>query len=557
MNWRKTALATAVVALLVTSVLGINWLHRRPLAVSFDNHGLSSIRYHGTELLKNGIFHVNRVILRRSSGTTYNADLHRTVSVDRVHQVIRQSFRWGTMEAAYASVGNRLDLKIKTVNSSPDFIDSVYYEPMTLSFGTKLQEYDGVVPILGHNIGGPTILPLTFGKSRLVLTNDDVTRPLLIGFPWAVDRPKNTVFPLRINTGSDRMYPDSLPFIARSIAPGQRDEYHLSLRFGRSTDSEISLASDVCRRFAAAFPRTLRWDDHRPIGTLSLATSARVMPTNPRGWLNDSSIDVTNPEGIDRFRKRLLAFADTSIAVLTDMNAQGMITWDIEGEESPQAVYIGDPQLTTAMAPEMTGVVDEYFQRFRDAGFRVGVCVRPQELIRSADPKAAYQKDSRDPFETLRRKIAYAKQRWGATLFFIPYNGLPSRPLVASVFARLVKEFPDVLLIPEHKNPEYYAYSAPYSDLKAGSAGTPELIRAIYPSAFSSINTADGQIDMRHDDLVAGVKGGDILLYRSWYPDPANAAVKDIYEISGSASISLPYRRFPMLAQIDRAFRKP
>lgn len=105
----------------------------------------------------------------------------------------------------------------------------------------------------------------------------------------------------------------------------------------------------------------------------------------------------------------------------------------------------------------------------------------------------------------------------------------PSRPLDASVLEKVASDIPGILLVPEHKNVRYFAFSAPYFSLRDGLVSTPAVIRAVYPNAFSFVNTADGPIAKRRADLTAAVKQGDVLLYRSWYEDPANAEIKSLY----------------------------
>src|ERR1700678_3780023 len=126
----------------------------------------------------------------------------------------------------------------------------------------------------------------------------------------------------------------------------------------------------------------LNWPDRRPIGSIFLADYSHRSASNPRGWFNAPGFDAMGDGGTERFRKALLAYADGAIAVLKGVNAQGMIVWDLEGEEFPQRTsYIGDPRLMATLAPEMAPVADEFFRRFRDAGLRVGMTVRPQQLV--------------------------------------------------------------------------------------------------------------------------------------------------------------------------------
>lgn len=238
-------------------------------------------------------------------------------------------------------------------------------------------------------------------------------------------------------------------------------------------------------------------------------------------------MDVATPEGVALFQSRLLAYADRSIAILQAMNSQGAITWDIEGEEFPHATtYIGDPRLAETLAPELSGAVDAYFKKFRDAGLRVGVTLRPQQLTTAG---GAQQNEVADPAQQLIDKIAFAKDRWGATLFYIDSNGDPNCPADAALLERVAAAHPDVLLIPESQNLRYYATTAPYDELRRGAAATPQSILSTYPAAFSVINIADAEVAANRDVLLRAVQRGDILLYRAWFDDDANALVKQIY----------------------------
>ena len=285
-----------------------------------------------------------------------------------------------------------------------------------------------------------------------------------------------------------------------------------------------------CRRVLSRVnPFTLRWADRRPIGSLMLATAATQWPKNPRGWFLDSSLDVTTLAGIAEFRARLLAWADSSIIILRKMNAQGMVTWDIEGEEFPHTTtYIGDPRLAERLAPEMRCVIDEYFARFTHAGLRVGVAIRPQTLSISFDGRHAHQVESSNPAQVLADKIDYARKHWGATLFYIDSNGNQALPLCFPVVKHIAETYPDVLLIPEHKNISYYSKFAPFTKLRAGYSATPDLVRAIYPEAFSVIDTADASLAEYYVQLKKAVAKGDILMFRAWFDDPANRQIKEL-----------------------------
>jgi hypothetical protein len=239
---------------------------------------------------------------------------------------------------------------------------------------------------------------------------------------------------------------------------------------------------------------------------------------------------VTTPAGLAVFRTRVLAWADQSVAILKDLNAQGMITWDIEGEQFPHpTTYLCDPRVLAQAAPEMEPIADEYFRKFTSAGLRVGVCVRPQTLTLTG--QGASQDPAADPAQVLIDKIAYAKSRWGASIFYIDSNGDPNVPLDADIIQRVAATHPDVLLVPEHENTRYYAYSAPYRELRQDQVATPDEARAAYPSAFGVIYVADGNMGRYFNDLVTAVRHGDILMTRAWFADSANADVKRVYSL--------------------------
>lgn len=495
----------------------------------FGPNGLTSLTYGGTELLGAGEPRLTQLTFVDRSGATRAGDVSSTLTVDAAQQQITRLYGWGETRIKYAVSAGRIDITAAVTNNSSDTIQGLALELLTLKLPAKPREYDGNTPILFHNIGGPTVLPLSWGSGMLVLANEDVSRPLLTGFPGATERPVNTSFPVILQTGKIT-YSDRLPFIDRPVAPGSSEQFQLSIRFGPDRSSLYELASDVYRRFAGENPFYFGWSDRRPIGSLFLATSSAGWATNPRGWLLDPALNTQTPEGRAEFARRILAFADESINELREMNAQGMIVWDLEGQENPHPVsYVGDPRLIGLLAPEMESVVDEFFRKFTEAGLRVGITVRPQTFVPSADGRPAAQVESRDVAQTLIEKIDYAKRRWGASLFYIDSNGDPSLPIDAKVLLGVNRAHQDVLLSPEHENLRYFTFSAPYNELRGGVASTPAPVRATYPTAFSFINTADGPIEERYSELIEAVKGGDILLFRGWYPDPANRRLKSLY----------------------------
>ncbi len=513
----------------------------QPVTVSFGGNGVSSLRFNGTEFLAYGDIRLGNLKFQTAVGQIINGDLaNGVVTVDAAARRVVRNSSWGSLTVDYTPGNARLDVLVTVQNRTANTLQGIWFEPFGLRFPGRVTEYDGNIPLLVNSVSGPALVRMSYGSGVMALVHENPAKAIQIGFPWAFDKPLNTTFPLSVNTDRVSPYPDSYPVIKRPIPAGGSDQYRFSLRFGGPGATLDTLAADAYQAFAAAYPMRLQWTDRRPIGALFLSTAATGWPTNPRGWMFDPTVDVTNAAGIARLRERTLAYADSSIAILRAMNAQGMITWDIEGQEYPHAIsFIGDPRIFSTLAPEMAGIADDYFRRFRDAGLRVGVCIRPQQLQVSADRRTAFQVPQPDPTQLLIDKVAYARNRWGATIFYVDSNvtsDTDSSPTDAAVFRRLAETFPDVLFVPEHANLLYYAYSAPYDELRQGITSTSSDVRRIYPQAYTVIYTADGPIDARFNDLVSSVRGGDGLLFRGWFDDPQNAKVKAIYEQAGIGS---------------------
>ena len=508
--------------------------------LGFGGTGLASIQYGGAEFLSNGDFSVQKVTLRDSAG--HNADAPTSpinTTFDATQHKIKRVYPWGAVSCIYAASGNQLNLTIGVQNTSSQTLSGIWLQAMEVKFPQTPQGWAPNYIYMGTNVGSPTVNYANYGTGALVACNTDVTRPLLSGFPG---RSSTQVRPLWVcSSNIGWLSPMLDPYINRPIAPGSYDTYTISIRFGSPAAHEKELASDIYAKYAKTYPQTLQWTDHRSVGALFLSTSdpAHHSAKNPRGWFLDPNLDATSPDGAAAFKQKVLDYADNSIKVLKGMNAQGMITWDIEGQEYPHATsYIGDPRLVKTLAPEMDAVADAYFKKFKDTGLKTGLCVRPQQLLHTAEKTE--QQDLTDPVaiaNLLYAKIAYANKRWGCTMFYVDSNGDPNVPFDPAIFKsvadKLAANKVQVMLMPEHQSTRYYAYTAPYDELRQNVTNTPDLVNAVYPQAFSMIYTADGSIDANHDKLVAAVKHGDILLFRGWYDDPQNAQVKKIYTDAG------------------------
>ena len=370
------------------------------------------------------------------------------------------------------------------------------------------------------------IVRVDYGTGALNFCSDDVE--------CAVNVPSWTSSP----TGT------SYPFIitCRDIKPGISKAFNVSLRFGPAGARVQDLSGDVLERYAKKYPFQVNWKDRRPIGAIFLAGPQINVASNPRRWtMNFGEIDVTNDKGKIAFRAALLKLADNSVQVLKDTGAQGMITWDPEGEEFPGACYYGDPRLVPTLAPEMEfknsgtkSAIDEYFEKFRAAGLKVGVCIRPQQIA-MVDGKPVHQAaEDAHAVQILRERIAYAKQRWGCTLFYVDSTATAYGSLNPDVFKAVADANPDVLLIPENESMRYFAYSAPLNSyVHHKITSTPAGARLVYPNAFSVLMAPEGDRTEDHDALESAVRRGDILLFNGWYMNDGAEKIKKLYTEAG------------------------
>ena len=516
--------------------------------VKVEARDVVSISFDGVEILFPGKpqFAVRRVEFAAADGKVEKADVKSpAVTGDPAARKLVHKFAWGSASLAARAAGPQVRLSVTVANDSAQPMTAAEIQLLWFKFpqrpkGHPFDQKDG------WRLGGdgkdsiPTVT-FDYGSGWVVACSEQMGRPL--GFyvqimPWESPNRDNSVSNLTMTTA---------PFNSAAedpvIPPRKSQTYEFSLRFGKAGTDPSSALGDLFGKFGKDNPPLLKWPDRRPIGMLMHANSNMKLPKNPRGWFNDKDFGSISNEGRVKFKERILAAADQSIKVLKDMDAQGMILWDVEGEEFPHATtYIGDPRMLPKLAPEMDAVADEYFKRYLDAGLRAGVCIRPSRVVLD-NGKARHLHNGADAdfdeAKELIEKVALAKKRWKCTLFYMDTNihfyrtrdgKTTNRLLDAEVIKKILLAHPDVLIIPEFAPLGYYAYGSSYRELRGGTASTSPQVRLAYPDAFSMIVVNDGPMDQRHDDLVAAVRRGDILMTRGWFADSANPKVKRIYE---------------------------
>ena len=510
-------------------------------------HGLDSLSFNEQSLLsspESGELRLQKSVFRAVLDALLPGSSSRAGTPNKKADTIHLSYPWGRISCSYGKEDDKITMKIEISNTSSESLNELSIRLMELNFpripnggtleagmfgfGFKGPEWPlGQCPASIPTVADPRfVVPLVhvdYGTGALNLCSDDVE--CAVNVPYSTNFLARTSYPLVI-TCSD-------------IKPGVTKAFNVSLRFGPAGARIQDLSGDVLQRYAGKYPFQVNWNDHRPIGAMFLAGPQINVASNPRRWIvNFGDIDITNDKGKAAFRAALLKLADNSVQVLKDIGAQGMITWDPEGEEFLGACYYGDPRLVPSLAPEMEfkndsakSVIDEYFEKFRAAGLKVGVCIRPQGIA-MVDGKPVHQAaDDEHAAQILRERIAYAKQRWGCTLFYVDSTATVSGSLNPDVFKAVADAYPDVLLIPENESMRYFAYSAPLNSyVHHRVTSTPAGARMVYPKAFSVLMAPDGDRPEDHHTLVSAVRRGDILLFNGWYNSDGAKKIKKLYE---------------------------
>jgi hypothetical protein len=472
--------------------------------------------------------------------------------------------RW--TKGAGAAEANRVYTDVTITNHLAIPIVEYSLSLLSLRFPTAVVANDGNPNLRAYNTGNPGIFMANYGGARpgavvCDLEGTDASEPLLMKLERAkASDPRGTLEVMNHHDYED----GGSPFPYWPVPAGGSVHFRIALRFVGPNPDPLAVCGDLFAAFARRYPvmeNILEWKDRRPIAQVFFESGSTNGGRNPRKWFDASEkVDVTRPEGVKRFQKLVLDRAHAAVTRMKMMNAQGVITWDIEGAQFPGATYMGDPaKVATAdpaesVAPEMAPIVDQYFKIYRDAGFRVGVTIRPQKVLlqRDAAGRIVQAWENEDNWDwkssppadlqafwqhELETKIRFARKRWGATLFYIDSNGDPGSPVSFLVMRNLAAEFPDVLLIPEQSTLGYYSATAPYRQLNMLAPWniTSPVVRRTYTAVngnancFSVINPTIESMTASWPQLVQEMREGDILFFRAWYDAPELPAIRRAY----------------------------
>ncbi len=560
-----------VSALLLTITFGLgNSAQAQGLQISYGSKGVQTIAFQGVTLEDVGahsedafhIWHMKSTDLggnvipgwgENNTGESWNASTNTET----------YTYPWGAISTQFVQQGASLNMIVTETNNAGSGIlfDGAEIYPFALHFPTDPAGFYGYTQY-AITTTGPGVSPADYAAGMVTSVLPDESLPMYVG--WK-NQGYATYSPLMTTTFPDGLA-TFLPHLDRPLQPGSSLTFTVSLRF---TPSGVpAQAADAYSSFAAAYPSQMTWTDKRILGTAYLASSPAGggdssqpggFPTNPRRYFNDAGVDITNPAGLQAFQNRILAQAAANVTNTQALNGQGVVTWDIEGEQFPQQTsYVCSPDQIATVAPEMESTIsdssspyfgqkldDAYFRTMIAAGLRVGLCLRPQVFTLSSNGTASQSFLSTNAaiVSNLETKARYANSRWGATIFYVDStvdtNGGTLDP---AIFQQLITDLPSFLFIPEESTPRYYAYSAPfYSFIFHTTTGTPSSIYNIYPHAFGAnlINDVSASTLATYTpQLTQAVAAGDILMGHADYWQANDPTLVSIYQAAGASPVA-------------------
>jgi hypothetical protein len=177
----------------------------------------------------------------------------------------------------------------------------------------------------------------------------------------------------------------------------------------------------------------------------------------------------------------------------------------------------------------MDVIVDRVMARLRAAGFAVGVVVRTEEATATATGAWTLRPQT-NPLPDVQAKIAYARNRWGATIFPVLGDG-GNAVTMTTLCRRITAASPDVLLIPTGADVDTWRWGAPWNNPAQSPTGiTSETARQSISGAFAVIAPLEvAYLKQHHDELVQAVAKGDVMTFRAWTRNAEQPLVKAIY----------------------------
>ena len=554
------------------------------LQVSYGSKGVASLSYNGTVLENTSafsadVFHIWHMQATDLSGNVVSTgqygwgENNNGESWNPQTDTETYTFSWGSIATQFMQSGNNLDMIVTETNNAGSGIifDGAQIFPFALHFPRDPNGFSGYTQY-AITTTDPAVSIADYGSGVVTSVVPNEALPMYGGWSNVGTATYSPLMTTTAPSGLATFYPQ----VNAPVQPGSSLTYTVALRF--TNESTAADAADAYASFAATYPSQMTWTDKRIIGTAYLASSPAGggditqpggYPTNPRRYFNDPTVDIDTPSGLQAFQDRILAQAAANVIDAQNMNAQGVITWDIEGEQYPQTTsYVCSPDQIATVAPEMESAItdstspyfgqkldDAYFKTMTSAGLRLGLCLRPQVFTLASNGTASqvYLTGDAALIANLENKARYANTRWGATLFYVDStvdtNGGTLDP---AIFQQLITDLPGFLFIPEESTTRYYAYSAPfYSFIDHTSLGTAPVVYNTYPKAFGAnlVNdVAAATLAEYLPQLTQSVVNGDILMGHADYWQANDPVLVAIYAAAGVKAPVAPTRTSPVIS---------
>lgn len=464
--------------------------------VRFSKQGVARLDWGKNKLAGNKVFAVQRVVLQEWTENGEGPWGYRftepslkepEVRVDANQGRITHRYPWGRVSLTFVPQQDKLVLLVNIENSGEKTIADFELRLLDLSFKKRQGHLKrGAVQM---SLDRPRPYKLNLAQGKMFVTYESTDSPVQFGFTGRHgEEGKN--HSLKVLGGVPALLENEpvVPILGRpQIKPGESKQLKFVLRFAPSNTPDNIVLRPFYKKYLQAQKPKLDWSDRRPIGKLSIPSSPRYVTTkNPRGWFKSPAMDIHTKKGKKKFRSKLLDLADNAIQRMKSGNAQGVVVTNIAGGHIYPEVPYGAPRHLKDIAPEMDRLADQFFKKFSDAGLRVGVTIRPSAVFYSkrrqrwsqkaghfmpehetfgedlrGDKPSGYPNECIYPVaERMSKKIQYAKERWGCSIFYIPDNGIWLKPgpdrevewkyFDGQVLQKLQKWHPNVLLIPHH-----------------------------------------------------------------------------------------------------------
>lgn len=545
--------------LFMLAVVGIATVGSSEASYTLGPRGLTSLTWDGWEFIGDPSYQGDLNLwstvatFRRNDGTTYEQTFRTNdYRVPTARDTVGLDFPWGTLRATWSRPQpDRVMCRITLTNTGEDALVNIGGHLLVLDYPETPLVQDGNGN--GNLIDYPRKLrPLTHPPILVLGLGEHGSQTLTI----EGDLTKEWTFGGVMKFNSELRWSISWKCL-EEVPKGTSVSMDFGMRFSKTAVGFADAAPDLLMRYAGTYPPLGGRLDRRPISREFLSNPPQYdlypgtghPPGNPRGYFgNSTEFDVRTDEGKAELRRRLLARADRTIANMLEVQAQGVIVWDIEGQQMYHPVsYVCSPDRTYEVSPEMAYVpqgetldtASAFFRRFTDAGFTVGVCLRPQAYSGNA-PDGPYTQveaeDVEDPAELIRHKVDFAATHWGASLFYVDSNvsnvygwPIPDRWL----FGAALTQYPGIRLMGEWQNGGSYGTGAPYDATWFDKVyETRDRHRTVWPDANTSI--AIETVDLTPlsssalDAYTVAMRHGDVLLFDGAWPSPSMQAMRTL-----------------------------